>query len=693
MGLKMFKIGGDFFEEHIEKIVFAITGLVCMWLLLTRVLFSPNHVTYDNTKIGISKIDTYISKQVEDLEDKLYQKSVQGQVYTRRLDRITALLDSAISIGTDVAIPMPSEGRMLLADDMEYHVPVVGEINDILVEHIRAAVYAPIEEVSSQVRYDQSNSEPNDLDLVTVEGNIDIAGLYERFQESFMGEDVKKEWRDPCLAHPIFAAVDLQRQELLSDGRWSNWQTVPRSKVDGYRRMFEIIDEVDELPRGGVEVRMLQYKNPILRANLLQPQGYMIASAEEEWLPPSFHKDYKKYQKEAKVQERRSVRDAEKREKERERKAAIAERRSKTDTFGTSGGTAADPFGIAAAGDLGAETGTEISASRELRKKRREERLEQIRNRGGTETGAETPRRLTRRERKALERAGGEVTTPQLGRDATSKLNEVYAEFEDILIKPETDLENMREPLVFWAHDDTTQPGNSYRYRLRLGVFNPVGGTNQLTEEDKHLKNKAILWSDFAYADDIIEIPKRLYFFPVGIQETSSAVDVEVHRYALGYWYGERFQVKKGEVIGKDVRIEIEQEKSTQPGQVTATRDEITRPETIDYSTGAVVVDVTRVNDWSVGGTKLRERRYYDMLYSFDGMNIEHLPVTTRFWDKKLLAKFAEIKKLEREEKQALRAWGSRTGGFRMPTMPMRGTSENAGSWDALFKDDLMDGF
>jgi hypothetical protein len=77
VGLKMFKISGDFFEEHIEKIVFAVTGLVCMWLLLTRVLFSPNYVTYDNTKIGINKIDTYISKQVEDLDDKLHQKSGQ----------------------------------------------------------------------------------------------------------------------------------------------------------------------------------------------------------------------------------------------------------------------------------------------------------------------------------------------------------------------------------------------------------------------------------------------------------------------------------------------------------------------------------------------------------------------------------------------------------------------------------------
>ena len=691
----MFKISGDFFEEHIEKIVFAIIGVVCMWLLLTRVLFSPNYVSFDNTKIGTGKIDMYISRQAEDLEDKLHQESVEVEPYRGRFNGIAALFDSAISVDANIVLPIQGEGRMLLNDERKYRIPVVCGINDVSVEYIRAVVYAPIEEVRGQVYYDQSNSEPNDLDFVTVEGRIDVAGLYERFRESFMGEDVEKEWRDPCLACPVFAAVELQRQELLSDGRWSDWQRVPRTRIDGYKSMLKIIEDVDKLPRGGIEIRTLQYNNPMLRANLLQPQGYMIASAEDEWFPPSLHKDYKKYQKEAKVQEKRLVRDAEKREKERERKAAIAERRSKAgDTFGSSLSGSQDPFGIAAAGDLGSDTTSEVSASRELRKKRREERLMRLRDRDGTETetGLERPRRLTRRELKVLERTGGAVAPGMMlpsGRDAESKINEVYVNYEGLLIRPDTDLEKMTEPLVFWAHDDTVRPDNSYRYGIRLGVFNPVAGTNQFVQEDKHMKNKAILWSDFAYVDDIVEVPKRLYFFPIGIKETSETVDVEVHKYALGYWYSEKFAVKKGEVIGKNVRVEIKKDKK-EPEQ---SQEEITMPEEIDYSTGAVVVDVTRVNDWAGGGTKLRERRYYDMLYSFDGMNIEHLPVTTRFWDKKLLAKFVEIKKMGREPKQPLRPWGSRTGGFRS-TRPMWDTRQrDAGSWEALFSDELMDGF
>ena len=57
----------------------------------------------------------------------------------------------------------------------------------------------------------------------------------------------------------------------------------------------------------------------------------------------------------------------------------------------------------------------------------------------------------------------------------------------------------------------------------------------------------------------------------------------------------------------------------------------VTVPEKIDYGTGAVLVDIVPVNDWS-GSGKLTTRDYYDMLYSFDGMNIEHMPVKAMYW-------------------------------------------------------------
>jgi hypothetical protein len=53
------KIGG-FFEEHVEKMVLVVVGALCAWLLITRVILSPNVVPYDGKNISPTAIDEQI---------------------------------------------------------------------------------------------------------------------------------------------------------------------------------------------------------------------------------------------------------------------------------------------------------------------------------------------------------------------------------------------------------------------------------------------------------------------------------------------------------------------------------------------------------------------------------------------------------------------------------------------------------
>ena len=50
-------------------------------------------------------------------------------------------------------------------------------------------------------------------------------------------------------------------------------------------------------------------------------------------------------------------------------------------------------------------------------------------------------------------------------------------------------------------------------------------------------------------------------------------------------------------------------------------------------------------------------RRFYDMLYSSDGDNIEHIPVSTRYWDEDVRIKLNEITRSQKEPKEPLRPW------------------------------------
>jgi hypothetical protein len=243
-----------------------------------------------------------------------------------------------------------------------------------------------------------------------------------------------------------------------------------------------------------------------------------------------------------------------------------------------------------------------------------------------------------------------------------TSLQNIDEEMKNILLTEKTDISKMQEALVFWAHDDTVEAEKTYRYRLRLGVFNPIAGSEQVAEQDEQQKNKVILWSEFSEPSEAVEIPPRLCFFAREIQEASKTITVTVSRHVLGYWYSADFMVKAGETIGNVVKVG--------PAE---SNEQLTAQEQVDYTTGVVVVDVAQVNDW-FGGTNPYKRQYYDMLYSFDGTSVEHMAVKQKYWPEKLQTMYAAIKKSEKEPKQPLREFGGQI------SEPRRGVTPTMGS-------------
>ncbi len=639
----MRKRGGNFFEEHIEKIVLAVVGLVCMWLLITRVVISPNKVLYAGEKLGPGKIDIRISDEAEFLKLKLDSKPEPLPPYTQRVDAFVDMINLPIGdIDISLYWPLPIHSSTDVGGKQKYRIPLIGEVEVAAVSYIGAVAYVPTVEIDEENHYDMTFSMPNDIDFVTVEARFDFAGLRGRFYDTFAGEGVEQEeWRDPCLANPVFAAVQLQRQESSADGSWGEWQTVPRTKIDFRKKMFESVEEVGELPPGGIKVRLLQFDDAEVRMALLHPEAYKIASAKEEWFPPSLHKKYVEQQEEIEAEKRRRAREAEmlEREQEREkareeREGARDERRGRTSGTGQYGGRRGDSAlreGSYGTGRVGRETRSR-------------------RDRGDRRGETDSLSRREEREERARER---EARLAELrATSIATTLDDIYRELDEILITGRTNLTRIREPLLFWAHDDTVEPGKSYRYRIRLGVFNPIAGTNKFNEQDEDLKNQIVLWSDFSEIKEIVKVPGTLYFFPRDVKNAARIVTVDVARYKLGHWYIKDFAVKPGEDIGKVAEFEPA-EKKTRPLMMPSVL------ETIDYTTGAVLVDVVPVNDWS-GGRNMYARHYYDMLYSLDGVGIEHIPVSMRYWDEELRIKLNEITRSQKEPKEPLRPWDSR---------------------------------
>jgi len=643
----MIKKGGNFFEDHVEKFVLAVVGLVCVLLLATRIITSPNRVQYDGRKLTPSKIDYYISKDVDALEAELNKEAELRAPRDPCVGKFIAMMDCAIpNINVSVYWPLPIPISSNFIDNREYLVPEVGEIGEAVAEHIRAVAYVPTIEVDKDNIYDKDNSEPNDIDFVTVESRINVRQLVKNFDKSFAGEDVREDWRDPCLAKPVFAAVHLQRKELLADRDWSDWETVPRTKIDYRQKMFEIVEQVEDLPPGGIEVRLLNFDNKQVVIDLLQPEAYRIASSDEEWFPPSVHRKYVKYQKEVEAEEKRKAMEAQKKKREEEHERLRRER-----------------LGIGAETLSGTEGFSARDESRGMRYTRGARPPRGIRERGpGRRRGRPGTERDMDGEQAAIRRIRGTDTSKkksdEKGKGAleAKSIKDFYDEYDKLLITEKTDIAKMKEPLVFWAHDDTIEPGKSYQYRVRLGVFNPIAGTEQVSEENESQKNKVILWSKFSDETKTVEIPARLYFFPYRMQEVAKIVTVKVCRYVLGYWYSDEFRVKQGEVIGKVKAVEAE---TVETDEQAVGLVRVTIPETVDYSTGALYVDALLVNNWA-GARNMHSSPYYDMLYSFDGAGIEHMAISRSYWAQELQAKFGEIQELEKKPRKPLRDWGTK---------------------------------
>jgi hypothetical protein len=80
-------------------------------------------------------------------------------------------------VDTRAYLPQPYITSKRVYAGVKYHLPDIGEVNGVTVEHIRTVAYVPTEEITEQNGYDKVAHEPNDIDLVTVEANFDVEGL------------------------------------------------------------------------------------------------------------------------------------------------------------------------------------------------------------------------------------------------------------------------------------------------------------------------------------------------------------------------------------------------------------------------------------------------------------------------------------------------------------------------------------
>ncbi len=100
-----------------------------------------------------------------------------------------------------------------------------------------------------------------------------------------------------------------------------------------------------------------------------------------------------------------------------------------------------------------------------------------------------------------------------------------------------------------WAHDDTVQPGKTYRYQLRYVISSPVYLTQQLCNPQALAGQFALtsvktnLWSD------AVNVESDSNFYAAGLG-TGGTVKFDVFKWQNGTWAKQSTQVAPGDTVG-----------------------------------------------------------------------------------------------------------------------------------------------
>lgn len=643
----MSKKRDNLFERYIDKVVLGVVGLLSLWLLWVFVLGNPYATEYDGRKLGPGQIDNYIKEQgVEQLLSKL-QEHPKPKVYDetkKKAPQFAKMVACSISrIDENVFLPVPGYAGDVSPDSRIYVLPEIGEVSDVAVERYRSVVHMPVEPVGPDNPYRVALTELGDIDIVTVEASFDTASLYKSFEQSFSGRLVRRDWQDKNLAKPVFAAVGLQRRRLLDDGSFGAWEGVGRTKVDDLKTKLEgIPDKIDD--KYTTNLLMVKFDEFFIRKGILQPATYDFAASNEDWLVPRFHKEYAKLMKEERDKLRREQQQLDRSLSDRGGQLGRPGAGGRGGRTGSLGGRGSG--GRTGAGGRGGRTGGSGG---------RGSRTGSLggRDRGGTSRRGADRSRGSTRGRAGTGRYGSSQFGDERGKQKKErKVTDVYADLKKILLTEKTNLGKMRKPLLLWAHDDTVVSGESYQYRIRMGVFNPIAGRDWFREDQKDYKEEPILWSGYSKVTETVDIPLMIHFFPLDVvAKEEKAVKIKVAKFHNGKWRSEDFQVRPGEMIGKVVERKPKEGDLWSVGGYAAGGESDyaeSMVEVIDFGTGASLVDVVQTSDWT-GVNRLQQRDYADVLYSKDDASIAHLAVKTRNWPAQLQQQFNVVKVSEKE--------------------------------------------
>jgi hypothetical protein len=594
----------NLFEQHVEK---AAVGLAALFLLVMGFLYlvrSPNQVDYGGQKVTPNALAEAIKTDEETLRremDKAKPVSAQVPDYSNQLTAQHSgglfaagptgqpLVPAELPLAADFGLPIPKmsqeqdEGQadIVLVPPLAPAAPAVRTgRNLVLRERPTLSERAANEESAEQA------GEPVELAWVSVASYFDT---------KTQADAMSKAGYATYLSKIYIAGLDLQRQELLPDGRFSEWEEVTRSVA--MPQVDIPVPEIDAASGAVVNRDALNQAFATIKAHqqtICQAPFYKTQAGDPWKMPPlEGHAD-------AEAQPKPKPKPEPKPEPGGKRggsviiggagaggKATAAEEKEKRDQADKDLKSAEEAY--RKSDDAQAQRYAKDVIQNEFARPAAKNKAKliahsvellqsQSKTKGGGAHATSSPAPTGSDEEVSgkTEMAGvGHRSTRPPGGEATTAKQESK---QDNLIKHPKDASKW----AVWFHDDTVQSGKTYRYRMRVKLWNRYVTKFKSLKDPEQGKHSVVL-GDWSLPSDPVTVPPAAYFFLTSAPPGKDTATVTVYKWHRGARVKQTFNVGIGDLIGGV------QESET---GVLDRQTLLPQRETVDYSTGAVVLDL-----------------------------------------------------------------------------------------------------
>jgi len=521
----------SFIEQNLEKGIFGVCGVIALYVVITQFFGTPHGIEIGRSWRSPDSVDEVLGQEAKRLKKRLSSDVWPDQKVNDYGSDFREQFGTQMQrIGQAFSLPFvqfwPS-----LAPKGTIDVETAGKLTPPSVERPAAPVVvagrgtARLLVLSGTPDPDNPEGTPtqerlDDVFWVSVGAKFPLA----RQWKQFLQETLPEEDRLPLnLQEMIFLRVQLERQQKLDTGEWS--KAVEIKHWEMYKGLADFVEDYTYL----AEIPQL----PQLAAGS-SPDALTVQTVQR-------YRDY--------VQEE------------------VTQRKIKRPPFfELVAGDWKPPYDV----DPGSSRGSSPRSSPDRLKRPPGMMSPDMMGPSGPfvpGVGARDRGRISRRSR-----GRNVVPGPQPGAVLPSRR-----------IKPtQPKVEDVAEEEVIWGHDTSVQPGQTYRYRLRVVLYNPLVGRVEVPEDRPELRTSLSMegpWSDWSESVTIEPVVKYFFTGVTGFGDQMVA-NVRAFCWHLGAWQETSFSLSIGQHVGSRCRV-------TLTGPIASR----IRSDRVDFSTQDMILD------------------------------------------------------------------------------------------------------